>query len=281
MIGVRRIPRPLVWVSIALLLLTAVLPVYAGTSQLEKLDQRHDLLGFEAVGRLDSSARTYCTATLISPELVLTAAHCVYGRDNRMFAPSNLTFRAGFHEGKWVATRAVRRIVAHPKYDHAAGVSLDNVRHDVALLELATGVSTSAADPFVLYDGMPGNPKVSVVSYGKGRESAPSWQRACQITGYSNGVQQFNCDVTFGSSGSPVFTDTGSRYQIISVISSIGEDDSGIQYAYGMDLPDIVQELKAQLRQVPVLEREKPTIRRISVGTKSQTGGAKFVRSKD
>ena len=44
---------------------------------LVKLGDRDDLLGWEAVGRLDQEGVGFCTGTLIAPDLVLTAAHCV------------------------------------------------------------------------------------------------------------------------------------------------------------------------------------------------------------
>ena len=45
---------------------------------LETTDAGRD---WEAVGRLDRKGEGFCTGALIAPDIVLTAAHCLYDRD--------------------------------------------------------------------------------------------------------------------------------------------------------------------------------------------------------
>lgn len=246
------------------------------TTGLRGMAKENEALVWQAVGRLDAEATGFCTATLISPELVLTAAHCVYDdRTRSLIAPEDMTFRAGLRNGRSAAARAVAQVEAHPKYTPGTGVSPENIRHDVALLRLKEPIPTSELDPFVLHESLVSSGPVSVVSYGRQRENVPSRQDVCQVQATREDIMFMDCDVTFGSSGSPVFSHKNGRGQIVSVISSMANID-GRRVALGMRLPGVVAELRHQIwanKEKPVAE-----LNRITVGGGARSGGAKFVR---
>ncbi|MEO9778916.1 MAG: trypsin-like peptidase domain-containing protein [Sedimentitalea sp.] len=249
----------------------------AQSTRLARLSDRDDLLGWEAVGRLDIRGRGYCSGTLIAPDLVLTAAHCVYDKKtNLLHDPQTLTFRAGLRDGTSIAERAVSQIAAAEQFVPGVPLSLDMVRHDVALLRLTEPIVSSDADPFILHSGQEVGSAVSVTSYGQGRSEALSRQRHCNILAAEEDLMAFDCDVTFGSSGAPVFAKVGSRGRIVSVISGAGSLD-GRPVALGPSLPANVARLKLQLRNAP---RPVPDqIKRLSVGDRNQSTGAKFIRN--
>ena len=89
-----------------------VLAVLAGSAQAEdasltSLQTGEEARGWEAVGRLDIDGKGFCTGALIAPDLVLTAAHCMFDRDTGLAVdPSRLQFLAGLRNGRALAYRS-------------------------------------------------------------------------------------------------------------------------------------------------------------------------------
>ena len=83
---------------VAFLLASAI---RAQDSVLTPLETGNDSRGWEAVGRLDIDGLGFCTGALITPNLVLTAAHCLYDQNTgKRIDTGRIEFRAGWRNGR-------------------------------------------------------------------------------------------------------------------------------------------------------------------------------------
>lgn len=240
-----------------------------------RLTDRDDLYGWEAIGRLDIGNQGFCTGTLIAQDMVLTAAHCAADKaTGKPYVPGEVTFRAGLSDGHALAERKVIQIAVHPDFVANAPVSAPRIRVDVALMRLEAPIPYSTADPFALHSGRVTGDEISIASYGRGRADAITRQRSCNILQRGQGLISFNCDVTFGSSGSAILAKKGPRWQVLSVVSAAASDGRQ-KIGYGMEITQIVSELKAIMRRDA--PRPTATIRRIQPGADKSGSGAKFL----
>ena len=240
----------------------------------DRLDRRDKLLGFEAVGRLES-ASGFCTAALITNDVVLTAAHCVFE------AGSDFTFRAGYRDGTAIATRTVAEVVIAKGYTDALakGDRAAAIANDVALVRLSRPIHENGANPYEIAQTPRKGAALTLVSYGRGRMEALTLERGCALdTLYLGGIVGIDCDATFGSSGAPVFIQIGGRTRIFSLVSSGSTAADGSRQTLGVGLTTLVPQLMAILRKNGDRALVSTGQRRIVVGERTSTGGARFVR---
>ncbi|MEM6438573.1 MAG: serine protease [Pseudomonadota bacterium] len=156
-----------------------------------------------AVGRLNIGGQGHCTATLIAPDLIVTAAHCLHNaRTGAFWRAERLVFLPGYDRGAYAALARGAEVARPEDWTREA---LDR---DLAAVRVAPALPSAAAEPFAAADlARPGLP-VWTVSYGRDRPEAPSREADCEISARRGDLILTTCEATPGVSGAPVLTDT-------------------------------------------------------------------------
>jgi len=175
---------------------------------------------FTAVGRLNLSGKGFCTATLIAPQVVMTAAHCTfYRRTGKPIPPDRIHFGAGWWKGKPLVHRLAKHVRRHPGYDASKPMAAD-----IALIVLESPIEHPRIKPIPI-DRQQGRVRLVVplthVSYSKDRPHLPSIEQGCAVRAEEGRLLLTDCDSNFGGSGAPILRETKEGYQVLAVVSGV------------------------------------------------------------
>lgn len=191
------------------------------------------------VGRIEYATGGSCSAVLIEPDIIATAAHCA-GRD-----PSKgIVFRPSDTRGGRLFP--VQRFVSHPLYDKNSTRIEWQYRFDIAIGKLAEPVPDDRAQPLPLGDDAQISERVFIVSWRGGDDRLR--QRACPVIEGIPGLVTLGCQVRGGESGSPVIRKTKNGLEVIAIISSSSRQlEQPVAHASDVRLriPPLINELNA------------------------------------
>lgn len=181
---------------------------------------------WNAVGRVDLGSGGYCTGVLIAPDVVLTAAHCLYDKRNgAKFDLNQLSFRVGRDAGHVLARQRISQTLVHPSYKPARKGELTNLKHDVALLKLTTGVAAANATPMQVAAPDVGGSRAHMLSFGGVHSETAQIQSDCNLTRHREGVLLTSCQAQLGTSGAPVIQMRQGKPHIVSIVSAKARAD--------------------------------------------------------
>lgn len=175
-----------------------------------------------AIGRLNLAGyhtREMCTATLIAPALILTAAHCVTRpEDGYLKRLGDMVFVAGWDgEGHSGASR-IRQVHVHPK---AYTEGRFDLRHDIAVVELSDPLegpplrigNAALPGPLTLMGYQRSRPhRLTVTPYCYGAPERSLWRIGCRVEK--------------GQSGGPVVYGEGAARRVVAVIVAVSEEQA-------------------------------------------------------
>lgn len=181
---------------------------------------------WNAIGRVNVAGyrtRGACTGTLIAPDLVVTAAHCLFDRRSGRPVPlGNIHFVAGQRRDKFLAHAKARCVRLPDGHRFSKTPSMAAFRSDVAVIVLKRRLEIA---PVPLATGPEPAAGAALVhpGYGRDRPYLLSADSACSLQGRSAGVLLTDCDTNFGGSGGPVLVREEGALRLLAVMVGIVE----------------------------------------------------------
>jgi protease YdgD len=189
---------------------------------------------FAAIGQLRTKNDYTCTATLVAPDLAVTAAHCFMMEAKR--ADVGAWFMAGFNQGKYQAKYQIVDQIFHPAFQQGLQYKGEDVyilpqaaEHDIAWLKLKL-VDGVAPQPMPIFQGtreqlaaefQSSQMQLNQGGFAEDHDAILTAHLACSLSELrENNTIYHRCDTLSGDSGSPIWLTTAKGPLLIGVQSS-------------------------------------------------------------
>lgn len=204
-------------------LLGAIAGCPAAAERQDRLLDPREAEVFRGIGRLNFAGSRFCSAALVSPREVVTAAHCLFNpRTGAPVPVSEMRFVAGLYRGDYAAVRDIDAVAIPLDFALETDRPNRSLQRDFALVRLAEPVDTAHISPLAV-GGADLPEHLSIVGYSRERAQAPSVVEPCRAVAHVGLVFTLTCRITFGASGAPVLETVAGVPRIFAVVTAIGQ----------------------------------------------------------
>ncbi|MBB5192321.1 protease YdgD [Silvimonas terrae] len=189
---------------------------------------------YAAIGVMRTHRQYDCTATLISPDTAVTAAHCFWMAGKTM--DQGEWFMTAYDNGQYTAKYRVVSQIFNPQFKAGLDRRSDGVyitkkarQYDIAIIRVKL-VEGDAPKPMRMFTGTRSQLQqvlararnvVSQAGYPEDQDDIMAAHLHCKITALSPDNTVFHrCDTLEGDSGSPLWVDTAAGPMLVAVQSS-------------------------------------------------------------
>lgn len=181
------------------------------------------------IGNLSVAGRRFCSASLISDKIIVTAAHCLWNLDTDDWYPAQfIHFLAGYQQEDYVAHSRAKSVFPNPNYQFQVGVDPTLLSQDWALIELEEPLGLLLGYfPLQLLslrqqqELQGSETEVALAGYRRDTREALSLDTRCQLspipTHFPQSLLGNNCHGLSGDSGGPLLIQYRNQWHLLGI----------------------------------------------------------------